>query len=61
MRVMYHGDDVILVYEPEVSLARRMLIIEEPGSRTLVARYPLDWHRLSDDELLALKRDGFSD
>jgi hypothetical protein len=56
MRVIHDGDDVILVYEPEVSLARRMLIIESPAERTLIAHYPMDWQRLSDGDLLALKR-----
>jgi hypothetical protein len=59
--VIYDGDDVVLAYEPVVSVARRMLILEGQGWRALVGRYPMDWYYLSDDELLALRRDGFSD
>ncbi len=57
MRVIQNGHLMIAVYEadPTQAGAPRTLVFETPTSWIRVNDFPLDWHRLSDDELLSLR------
>jgi hypothetical protein len=60
MRMIRDGEHgMVVVYELDPSLADsgpRMLVFESQGSRVRVANYPTDWRRLSENDLLSLRR-----
>jgi len=57
MRIIENGQQVMAVYELERRQAGevRALVFETPDSWIRVNDFPADWHRLNDDQLLALR------
>ena len=60
LRVMHRkSSGIVMVYEQDATAAEagaRTLVFESPTSRAQVERFPAEWHRLSDDELAALRK-----
>ena len=57
MRVLKDGDEgMVLVYEaePAVNAGPRTLVFESGHGRVRLDRYPPDWRRMADRELLSL-------
>lgn len=57
MRVIQNGLQMMAVYEmdPVRPGEPRALVFEAPDSWIRIDDVPADWHRLSDDDLLALR------
>jgi hypothetical protein len=60
MRVMHRkSQGIVAVYEQDpiaASAGTRTLVFESPTSCTRVVNFPEQWQRLSDDELVAIRR-----
>ena len=60
MRVMHRkSQGIVAVYEQDPTAVEdgpRALVFESSAVCTQLASYPKDWHRLSDEELIALQR-----
>jgi len=60
MRVMHRKSvGIMAVYEQDPVAAEagtRMLVFESPSRCTRVANFPAEWQRLSDEELVAIRR-----
>ena len=57
MRVVQDADSVMLVYEFETGvLADRppTLVFERAGTRREITKFPVDWRRMSDSQLVTL-------
>jgi len=65
MRVMHRKSvGVMAVYEQDPTVAEsgtRMLVFESPSLCTRVADFPAEWQRLSDEELVAIRRASASE
>ena len=57
MRVIQSGKELVAVYEQDPVDVRspRLLVFETPGSSMCLDEYPVDWNRMADDALLALR------
>ena len=57
MRVVQNGKQLIAVYEldPVDTGSPKVLVFETPESSECLQRYPGDWHRMSEESLLALR------
>ena len=62
MRVMQRKSvGVMAVYEQDPTVdnaGSRMLVFEMPAGSKKVSEFPPEWHRLTDDELAAIRRAG---
>lgn len=60
MRVLHRkSQGIVAVYEQDPSSANagaRTLVFESPVACTRLTEFPAEWHRLSDEELAALRR-----
>ena len=60
MRVMHRQSvGIMAVYEQDPTVAEpgtRMLVFESPSLCTRVVNFPAEWQRLSDEELVAIRR-----
>lgn len=60
MRVMHRkSQGIVAVYEQDPTAneaGTRTLVFESATSCARVVNFPAEWHRLSDDELVALRR-----
>jgi len=59
MRVLHRkSQGIVAVYEQDPTLddATPKLVFESPAKCTRVTRFPAEWQRMSDDELVALQR-----
>ena len=59
MRVLHRkSQGIVAVYEQDPTLddSARTLVFESPVKCTRLSQYPVEWQRLSDDELIALQR-----
>jgi hypothetical protein len=60
MRVMHRkSQGIVAVYEQDPTAAdagTRKLVFETGKERAQLTSFPLEWQRLSDDELIALRR-----
>jgi hypothetical protein len=54
MRMLRNGTDVILVYQAETGGAPA-LVFESTGISVSLPRFPADWRRLSEADLLRLR------
>ena len=65
MRVMHRKSvGVMAVYEQDPIAAdagMRMLVFESPSLCTRVVNFPAEWQRLSDEELVAIRRASASE
>ena len=65
MRVMHRKSvGVMAVYEQDPIAAEsgtRMLVFESPSLCTRVVNFPAEWQRLSDEELVAIRRASASE
>jgi hypothetical protein len=52
--MLHNGSETVLVYQAETGGAPA-LVFESTGVSTSLARFPADWRRLSDPELLRLR------
>ena len=57
MRMVRSGQEIDLVYQAETPGAVPTLVFESPSGTKTVTRFPADWRRLSDSELLRLRGD----
>lgn len=63
MRVLHRrSQGIVAVYEQDPTAADvatpRTLVFETPVSCTKITQFPLEWQRLSDDELVAIQRNA---
>ena len=60
MRVMHRKSvGIVAVYEQDPVAANagtRTLVFETPTSCTRLSRFPAEWHRLTDEELTAIRK-----
>lgn len=60
MRVMHRkSQGIVAVYEQDPTASNagtRTLVFESASQCTRVTNFPPEWHRLSEDDLVALKR-----
>jgi hypothetical protein len=54
MRMLRNGSEMVLVYQAEEGEAQT-LVFEAAGTSVSLERFPADWRRLSDPELLKLR------
>src|SRR5437868_4907741 len=55
MRVLRNGSETVLVYQPETGDSAA-LVFESTGTSVSLDKFPADWRRLSDPELLRLRK-----
>src|SRR4051812_20271303 len=55
MRVLRNGNETVLVYQPETGDSPT-LVFESTGVSVSLDKFPADWRRLTDPELLRLRK-----